>query len=298
MAFAIRSKLKSLLFLLLIGLLLPVGASAQFFTGPAASGAGGAGRAAIDSGEAAFLNPASVGFLSRYYASAYYGMAQFEGGGEHNLWGLSLADGSEGNFISGALSYIRKRVDQGRFSDTQQDLQITLAGAPLKRLSIGIAGHRLMNQILHPSGAGSEYVQLNAHLGLIYVPFTDFGIGFVAYDVLPVGDSVPESVRLVPTHAFGLNYLYEKIFRMRLDLLRPDMKNAGGRVDIMSGMEAIYQENFALRLGGYWQETADRTYFTAGFGYWGPRLSFDYSLQKDVRNGDNIRHLIDLWLTL
>lgn len=278
---------------------MPQTASAQFFTGPAASGAGGAGRAAIDSGESAFLNPASVGFLYRYYASAYFGLDQHEGGGGHNLWGASLADGSEGNLVSGALTYVRKHVDHSNQSnDTQQDLQVTVAGSPLPRFSIGVTGHRLTNQLRAPSGVSADYEQFNAHIGLIYVPVTDFGVGFVAYDVVPVGDSIPIGVRVVPTHALALNYLYEKVFRMRLDLVRPDMMNDGRRIDVMAGIEAFHQESFVLRVGGHWQETADRTYITAGFGYLGPRLSIDYSFQKEVRWGRNTRHLIDLWLTL
>ena len=273
-------------------------AHAQFFTGPAASGAGGAGRAAVDLGEATFLNPAGVAFLQRYNASAYYAQGQHARDGQFNLWGFSLADGTPGNLFSGGLSYVRKRTDIGAFSDTQQDLQITVAGFPFKRASIGITGHRLTDQVWYSSALGGEHEQSNAHIGLILVPFANLGFGFVAYDVLPTSDSVPASLRLVPTHAIGFNYLYEKTFRARLDFVRPDTSNPGRRVDVMAGAETFFHESFIFRLGGLWRETADRTYFTTGLGYNGPRLSFDYSFQKDVREGDNNRHLIDLWIAL
>lgn len=274
-------------------------AQAQFFTGPSASGTGGAGRAAIDPGESAFLNPASIALIRRYNISAYYDLGKHPGDGNHHLWGLSLADGSPGSLIAGAFTYVRKKTDQpGGVNLTQQDIQIALAGSPIERLAIGIAGHRLTDQISNPSLPGTEFNQMNAHIGLLFVPFQNFGVGFVAYDFLPTDDSVPVSVRLRPTHALGLNYVYENSFRARLDLVRPDTMNEGRRIDVMAGIETFLNENFAARVGGKWQETEDRTYFTTGFGYIGPRLSFDYSFQKDVRIGDNDRHLIDLWITI
>lgn len=274
-------------------------AQAQLFTGPSASGTGGAGRAAIDPGESAFLNPASIALIRRYNISAYYDLGSHPGDGDHHLWGLSLADGSPHNLIAGAVTYVRKKTDQpGGASLTQQDLQIALAGSPIERLTVGIVGHRLTDQISSSSLPGAEYHQMNAHIGLLFVPIQDLGIGVVAYDFLPTDESVPTALRLRPTHALGLNYVYESSFRVRLDLVRPDTMNEGRRIDVMAGIETFMVENFAVRVGGQWQETKDRTYFTAGFGYIGPRLSFDYSFQKDVRIGGNDRHLIDLWITL
>lgn len=274
-------------------------ARAQFFTGPSASGAGGAGRAAIDPGESAFLNPASIALIRRYNVSAYYDLGTHPDDGEHHLWGLSFADGSPGNIVAGAVTYVRKKTDQPNgASNTQQDLQIALAGSPFERLSFGLTGHRFSDQLSHPTPQGGEFNQWNAHFGFLFVPYENFGVGFVAYDFLPTDDSIPVNMRLVPTHALGLNYVYDKWFRARFDLVRPDTMNEDRRINVMTGFETFLYESFAVRLGGKWEETADRTYVTAGFGYFGPRLSFDYSFQKDVRTGGNDRHLIDLWITL
>ena len=274
-------------------------AQAQFFTGPAASGAGGAGRAAIDLGESAFLNPASIALIRRYNISAYYDFGRRAGEDDYHLWGLSLADGMPGNIVSGAVTYLRKQSEwNAGVGRMQQDLQIAFAGSPIERVAIGIAGHRLTDQIMSPGSSGIEYSQINAHLGVLWVPFENFGLGFVAYDVWPTDDSLPSSVRLIPAHALGFNYVYDKWFRARLDLVRPDTMNEGRRIDVMSGIETFVNESFVVRVGGKWQETADRTYFTAGLGYFGPRLSLDYSFQKDVRTGGSERHLIDLWITL
>lgn len=270
------------------------GAQAQVFSGPAVSGTGGAGRAAVDLGESSFLNPAAVAFLQSYNLTGFYGASSHPTTGNINEYGALVGDGSNGAIIPGAVSYVRRRIEgPGDFGNVQQDIQLSMAGYLHQKVALGVAGHRLSDQI----AGGEEITQWNMHVGLIYVPIGTLGLGFVAYDLLPA-DSAPANIRVVPTLAVGVNYLYQKFFRARLDLVRPDTNNDGRRMNVMAGLETFFSEFFALRLGSEWRETSDQNYLTAGLGYKGPRLSFDYSFQKDVRNSENCRHLIDLWLAL
>ena len=291
----------SIHFLFLFALFVSPTASAQVFTGPAASAAGGGGRAAVDPGETAFLNPASIAFLQKYNVSLFYGAAKHPREGEQNFMAASLADGTQDNIVSGALSYVRKRTDLstavGIVSDTQQDIQAALSGFALRKFAFGVAGHRLTDQILSAT-AGSEYSQLNAHVGVIFVPIEMIGIGFVAYDVLPTSESVAANYRLVPTHALAFNFLPAPQFRARLDFVRPDTMNPDRRINVNVGIETTFKEMLVLRLGSFWRETADQTYLTGGFAFQGPKLSFDYSYQTDNRSPDNARHLVDLWIVL
>lgn len=287
------------IWLILLFVISASSARAQFFSGPSSAGTGNAGRAAVDPGEVMFMNPAALAFLQKYVVSGYYDVGQGSGLGDQSSWGFSLADGTPDTYMPGALSYIRKRTDAtGGVSDTQQDIQLNLAGQPLKYMALGLAVHRFSDQILS-AVRGQEYVQFNGHLGVILIPTPQIGIGLVGYDLVPkMSESTPSSLRVVPTYAVGANYLYEKIFRARLDLIRPDMNNKGGRNDLAFGVESIFQESLIVRLGGYCRETADQTFWTAGLGYHGPRLSIDYGFQKDIRTGDNLRHVVDLWFPL
>jgi hypothetical protein len=214
------------------------------------------------------------------------------------LWGMSFADGTPDTIMPGALSYVRKRTDaQNGVSDTQQDIQFAFAGMPLKKLAFGIAIHRMSDQILS-SVEGQEYNQFNGHIGAIYIPIPEVGVGLVAYDVAPTSDSIPRPLRMAPTLALGANYLWEKVFRARLDVVRPDTNNDGRRMNVEAGLESLMTQELIFRAGTYWKETNDQTFFTLGLGYNGPRLSFDYSFQKDLRSADNFRHVVDLWLPL
>lgn len=272
-------------------------AHAQVFTGPAASAAGGAGRASVDNGEASFLNPAAIGYIQHYNASVFAGVGSHPVDGNSNVLAASLADGTFDAIIPGALTYVQKRLDANNgVSDTQSDIAVTIAGHLHRKLAFGVTGHRLSDQLLSAT-SGASYTQYNANVGALYVPVPNIGLGLVGYDVGP-GDSSPVGIHVVPTYAFGVNYLYEKFFRARLDLVRPDTNNPGQRINMMLGLETFFAEEFAFRVGGLWRETADQDYLTAGLGYKGPKLSLDYSFQKDVRNGENGRHLIDLWLPL
>jgi hypothetical protein len=257
---------------------------------------GGAGRAAVDPGEVAFLNPASLAHLGRYYVSGVYGASSHPVDGDSWRIGALLADGSAGNIVSGSLSYIRRFADllgQGRREE--QDIQISLAGFALKNLAVGLGLRRLYHrpEVLTD---GKEFVQDNAHLGLLYTPFEWLGLGAVAYNLIPASSLVPIEVRVIPSLGLGGHLLIYNILRLRLDVVRPDLENPDRRADLMAGLETLFDEHFAFRLGGYWRETAQQTYLTTGLGFRGPRLSFSYSLQRDVRTAEGSRHLFDMWL--
>lgn len=281
---------------LLLGIfLLASSARAQFFTGPEASACGGSGRASVDLGEAAFLNPAAVAFAQRYNVSAMYGVSDHPANGNSSEMAFSIVDGTSDAMINGGLTYVQRRTEIGSgFSDTQQDWQISFAGFFHRKLAFGLAGHRLSDDLWFNSRP-YEYAQMNMHMGTIFVPVPNVGIGFVVYDMLP-GEDLPAGIKVVPTLALGVNYMYEKFFRARLDFARPDTENPGRRINVMAGLETFMVEQFALRFGGYWRETHNQTFATFGLAYLGPRLSLDYSFQKDVRIAGNSRHLIDLWL--
>lgn len=280
--------------ILLCSLILSSVSHAQFYTGPISEGTGGAGRGAVDPSESSFLNPAAVAHLRRYYISGNYGVTNHLFEGEGQRFGLHFADGSPENLIPGAFSYTRKKFEVPNVNSSLfQDFAVTLSGVPVGGLAVGVTGHRLTSSV-----GGKDENQDNAHFGLLYVPTGQWGLGFVIYDFLPTSDSIPVNLRLVPTYALGFNYLLMDRFRFRLDLVRPDIQPQERRNNVMAGVESYFREDFLFRLGGQWRETADEMYVTGGLGYQGPRLSFDYTFQKDVRTAEGYRHLFDLWLPL
>lgn len=269
-----------------------VRAEAQFFTGPVASAAGGAGRAAVDPSEASFLNPAALVHLGRYYVSGLHGFGEASGERDLREFGVLLADGSSGNLFAGSVSYIQRQVEGGETAFDEQGLAVSLAGLVLPQLAAGLTYQRLQ----YDRAGAAGLTQNNGHLGLLYTVNGKLGLGAVVSNFLSSDADVPEAVRAVRSYAVGVNALLTGHFRWRLDLVRPDELNEHDRINTMTGIETYFTSNWVFRLGSQWRETVGERDLTAGFGYNGPRLSFDYAYQQEVRDSRGFRHLFDLRL--
>ena len=279
---------------LIATILFPLTASAQFFTGPIASGIGGAGRAAVDPSEAIYLNPAAIAHLRRYTLTGTYGAGEHPVDGSFSQWSANISDGTQGTLASGALSYVRRRVEApGGFTNIQQEIRAGVAGFAHPRLAFGLSGQRRMDLL----NTGREYVQNNVNMGFLLTVAENWGFALTGNDLWNQDVEIPRGIRTVPAYGFGAHLLVMEMLRFRLDVVHPD-QHSNGRNDFMGGLETYFRSDFAVRVGAQWKETTDRHFWTAGIGYKGPRLSFDYSFQKDLRTSEGSRHFIDLWIPL
>ena len=58
---------------------------------------------------------------------------------------------------------------------------------------------------------------------------------------------------------------------------------------VRGGIETLVQKFFALRVGGLWSFKEEKALLSGGVGFHGPRLQFDYALQKDQ---NMFRHVV------
>jgi hypothetical protein len=274
-------------------LLLTFQASAQSFTGPAVSGTGGAGRAVIEGSESAILNPATLGYMDRYHMALPFSEGSHPTEGYSQTYGAILTDGSTDKMFPGALAYLRSRDIRGGVESKRQDIHLALADRATKFLSIGVAGHYRTFEIVN----STKFNQTNMDLGALLTPLENVGLAVVAYNVLSGSEGVPVAIRDVPTFAVGANYIYEETFSARVDAVRPDKFNPLHRTDLQAGLQMTFMESFAVRGGCNWKETADQTWLTGGLGYMGPRLSFNYAYQQELRESEGVRHIVDLWMS-
>ncbi len=284
-------------FLILVSLvLLSFNAKSQVFTPTIAGAMGGAGRAAVDGGESAFMNPASIAHLRDYFVGLHYERGEHPREGDFSRYAIQISDGTS-SLIPGGASIYRQKIDlpDGAGSRTDQDIQAGIAGFVMPKFALGLSGHYFTQ-----SGQGRDNAQWNGTLGAIFSPADDLGIGLVGYDIAPIATDALMDRRLTPTFALGCHYVFSELLRIRLDFVRPDIQPAFAdhRINVMGGIESFFATTFVFRLGAQALETADQMNLTAGFGYHGPRLSLDYSFQKDIRSAGGVRHLIDLWLPL
>lgn len=271
-------------------------AKSQLFTGGIAGGMGGAGRAAVDGGEAIYLNPASVAQLRSYYIGGHYQLGDHPREGNYSRYSLQVADGTPGNLIPGGFAYTRNSIElpAGAGWRTDTDYQTAVGAQVSQNLALGVSAHYLKQ-----TGQNREDEQINGGLGVLFSPLESLGFAFVGYDIAPINRTASVDRRVIPTFAAGVHYLLPEILSLRLDLVRPDVQARNDyRTNVMTGFESYFHPQFAFRLGGQWLETVDQMNLTAGLGFKGPRLSVDYTFQKDIRSGMGVRHLIDLWMPL
>ncbi len=265
-------------------------ANAQIATGTTAAGMGNAGRASVDPGENSWLNPAALAQARGYFFGMHGSVGDHAVDGNQKHFALTAADNEADQIVAGSLSYIHKNNSLASGNVYAQDLQIAAAGLVFKGVALGVSVHRLVQEF-----KAGDRTQYDGTVGLLYSPIEALGFALVEYDLVPQDKAIPDNLRLIPTLGLGANWVIKEFMQVRLDLSHPS-SGADGRTDVMAGVGTYFQQNFAFRFGADFKETKNQTWATAGIGFTGPKLSLDYAFQKDIRQADGYRHLIDLWM--
>lgn len=265
--------------------------------GPASAALGGAGRAGADPSEAGWLNPATLVHVRSYHFSVSHQQSHRDTGDGYRDFGLMLADGGEDKLAAGSFGYVQRstlRGGAGAIASEQKDLQASVAAfLPGERISLGLGYRRLIH-----AQPGNDITQDTFTLGML-MPFGDtFGIGLVGQDLAGGSSSAPPEARLIPSFGVGMHATFASILQVRADVIRLLRENPGARSDVRLGLESWFRPDFAFRLGGAWLENRDETWLTTGIGFKGPRLSFGYAFEKEIRTTNGTRHTFDLWLPL
>jgi hypothetical protein len=274
------------LFIILVSIVLVNSAKASseqpYRIGPGASALGGSGRAAVDAAESGWLNPATLVHIQSY----------------HFAVSSHQSDGGEEKLAAGSFSFIQRKTlrgGAGAVTADQRDFQFSMAGFfPGKSLSIGLTFRRL----IHEQAGGFDVTQDNFAIGFLYPMTEKFGIALTGHDLAGAADSVAPEARMIPTIGLGVHFVPHEILHARADLVRPMESNDDGRNNVHLGLESWFRQDFAFRLGSAWLETRNENWLTTGLGFKGPRLSFGYSFEKEIRSNDGSRHTFDLWLPL
>lgn len=247
-------------------------AFAQVYSSSASRAAGGTGRAAVEPGDAAFLNPGSLVHLKGQYLFASSSKDDFA---------VNISDNTEESFLPSALGYVKNKstVTQGELSIS--DVHLSLAEFAVNKLAFGITGHYFEYRLPTVS-----YMQTNADLGVIYTPKSNIGWALVAYNVFGEDKDIPENFRQKASFAAGFNYIYKEVVRLRLDATSESI--------YMAGLET-YINKFLISRLGYQNDTDDkRELVTAGLGFKGPRFSLNYAYQGNSQISGDYRHSVDL----
>jgi hypothetical protein len=263
-------------------------ANGQIFLGASPEALGGAGRAANTALDAHFLNPAALALARGTNFGGAYQWGDPSLGTPSANTAYVITDNDQESIINGGVAYVTKSQSTPNNIQTDQDVSMDVAFHILPTLAVGVQGHRLFRQNTNAPG----FTKYNLTAGALVTPTNWFGLAFVGYDLFNDPDIV-----LNPTFAVGLNFIILDIFRIRADASRPEELNPQHTGELNLGIEFSLGFDCYLRTGGEWNDVAKQTYYTAGFGFEGPKLNIAYAFRTNVNvNGDTYQTL-ETWLT-
>jgi len=281
------------LLLLLSSLGLPLRAAhADLFRGPQSTALGGSGVAGMPGAESGLLNPALIPLFDGSGVDAYYRDGYSDRGRHDTSWGFGAIDNGKDVWFPGTLHYFRSR-EMGR-SDIPADGELWHAaiGQRVDKLAVGVSAYRLS----HDLKGDRRYEQWNYSLGAVYQVVENFGVGYVLKNLAGAGSNIPVGLREDLSQTLGLYGNINEIARLRFDVSRRERFNPDKRMAYMFGLESRTSEMLQLRLGYRYDDWANQRFWTAGFGFDGPRLKVDYAFEKAQERTSDALHSVDLRL--
>jgi hypothetical protein len=277
-------------FIILASLLLSASAHADLYRGPLSSAMGGAGRAAMDSPEGAFLNPALVPLLKDYEIDGYYRDGSLDPGHHSTTWGVGLGDNSASVMFPAEFNYLRTR-DTGIASGPVDGELFHLAiGKNSGNFSYGFSAYRLSSTVI----GDKEYVQYNGSLGGLWMINQDMGLAYVLNNLVSPGSDVPLALRQNMQQGLGYFASIYSIARLRFDITRNEANNVDKKMVYMAGFENMATQYGVFRFGYRRDDQFDQNYLTLGAGLHGPRLKLDYAFEKNLKGTSEALHSVDM----
>jgi len=269
-------------------------AEAQVFRGTLSSSMGGTGRAAMDSLEGAFLNPALVPLLKDYEIDGYFRDGTLDPGQHKQAWGVGAGDNSKDVLFPAEVNYVRLRDTgvAGTKGPVDGELMHLAVGKNYGNFSYGISGYRLASSVTNDQ----SYVQWNYSLGALAMINQDMGIAYVLMNLARPGSDVPVGLRQDMQQGVGFFSSIFDIARLRVDITRNEVNNVDKKMVYMVGFENMATQYGIFRMGYRHDDQLAQDYATLGFGLHGPRLKLDYAFEKNVKGTGEALHSVDMRL--
>ncbi len=266
---------------------------AQYLTGPVANGLGGAGRAAVDEGEQILLNPATIVHATPMSSSLFYQDGYAEKNEHDTALGLTIVDNTEDLFLSGGYAFVKRRRTFENFNSRDENYhQLSFGRFVSSHFSVGAALTYLETDVTD----GESYKQWDGHVGLHYNPKPNLGLAALFYNLSPRKDSIPAEIQNYNNIVLAAHYLFMPMMRLRLDVGMQQVYNPDHNVHIQFGAESRISQFSAIRFGVDNDQLLDRTYYTVGLGFDGPRLKLDYFYRKNQDFNQGALHGVDMRL--
>jgi hypothetical protein len=281
-----RSLIRALLIFSVLFFLQLVQAYGQTpFSGMPSMAMGGTGRAAVDASAVAFLNPASMAHVRGYnIAAANRFYSDDPSGGGHDSM-LHASENQTDSLFPLAVTYVRSTIELPFESAKKSELHFTMAEDLGKNFALGADFGHYTYQLADLD----KETHWDGTLGLMYVPKPNLGLGLV------IGNFMKSDLYFLRRNIqLGANYMFDTFLRFAFDVVYPIEDNKDHKGVIMMGIEHKLQDTLPLRIGYRFDDLLKKRYATAGVGWVGPRIGFDYAFEKNLSKSNDYSHSVDV----
>ena len=244
---------------------------------------GGAGHGAPLLNDSVYLNPSFNSFLPSY--SLAYNFSKFNGGSAElgnethgRNYNFSIQDGRSELFQAGVAYTVR---EDGTF------IHFGASRTVIKQLGVGIGGKVFFNTTNHTSGKDLTF-------SVSGVPNEIFQTSFIVDNILETSDSKARG--LYREAILGLKFNVQKIFYIYLDPHWTPNLPSTNHWGYELGLEFPIMQDLYLRLGNFKNANiptlaAYGRGYSAGIGWVGPRIAFDYALSRPIDPISTVNHV-------
>jgi hypothetical protein len=262
--------------------------------GALSAGMGGTGRAAVESNESVYLNPASLALLDKFYTGASYLSGFTDRNISRNTYSVVLSDGTQDLMIPGSLSYRSHRINNRGTHMEEDEFKVGLGFRAHEQLSFGLAGTFLRAE----NEAGQGFDQNNFDVGMLIGLQPQWGLSVSAENVIRPNEEIPDALARPSRVSLGTQYVFDRVATLRYEALMPLYTENALLLGHRLGASISMRGHFFLNAGYSVDDNIGQNWASVGLAWKGPRLKLAYSLQAESRADLGNRHFVDLWLNL
>ncbi|MES3039317.1 MAG: hypothetical protein V4736_15520 [Bdellovibrionota bacterium] len=248
----------------------------QIHVGAVSTSTGGSGRGAVQSGDAGFINPATLVHLKgRSFYTAY----------QPGKTALSLSENTKDTIWASSLGYYRDQISDR----TQiQDVRLAVAEFAQQKWSLGIAPHYYQLET-----SERRFAQPDVDVGMSFTPTPNMGIGIVGYNLMDDNKEIAQGYRPEATSAIGINYIYRSFLRARLDV-QSQKGHKWSEPTFGGGIESYATRWIVVRVGYLSDRDLKQEMASGGIGFDMPRFRLNYGVVAQAQEFRDPRHVVDL----
>jgi hypothetical protein len=275
---------------LFILLILLVQSSSFGYNGAVSSGTANTGRAAIESSEAPFSNPAAVAHLKGYYFTAGYGAVGHKGAlGSAQDLSVSLTENMRDTVVPTSLAYSQTSLKPSNTPESlERNFKLSLGNFWSKNTAAGLAIQHQDNRLEEKS-----YAQTNLQLGVLFSRDENWGFALVMDNLLKPDSGIPEAYRQKQTTAVGTSFNYKRFARFKADI-ESTSTNSFAKPTMGVGVESYLNKWLIFRVGTARNQELAASLYSIGAGFIGPKFALNYAYQNSSQEESLSRHSVDL----